>query len=81
MPVYALGQTEHETPFSFGASIPPLTFTWSVGSREVLQLESVYQRVSNLLTQSVIENWYYGCFVLVLCFYVLVLLVQVHLCL
>ncbi|KAK7447124.1 hypothetical protein BaRGS_00040214 [Batillaria attramentaria] len=42
MPVYAVGLTEHETPFSFGASMPPLTFTWSVNSREVLRLESVY---------------------------------------
>ncbi|XP_076471495.1 nuclear pore membrane glycoprotein 210-like [Babylonia areolata] len=43
MPVYAMGVTEHETPFSFGGSVPPLTFTWSVNSREVLHLESVYQ--------------------------------------
>ncbi|XP_070200007.1 nuclear pore membrane glycoprotein 210-like [Littorina saxatilis] len=42
MPVYAVGITEHETPFSFGSSIPPLTFAWSVNSREVLHLESVY---------------------------------------
>ncbi|KAL8601946.1 hypothetical protein ACOMHN_008438 [Nucella lapillus] len=42
MPVYAMGVTEHETPFSFGGSVPPLTFTWSVNSREVLHLESVY---------------------------------------
>nr|KAG5685485.1 hypothetical protein BaRGS_003378 [Batillaria attramentaria] len=49
MPVYAVGLTEHETPFSFGASMPPLTFTWSVNSREVLRLESVYHDVFDKL--------------------------------
>ena len=50
MPVYAMGVTEHETPFSFGSSLPPLTFTWAVNSREVLHLESVYHGVSSCLT-------------------------------
>ena len=48
MPVYAMGVTEHETPFSFGSSVPPLTFSWSVNSREVLHLESVYHGVSHV---------------------------------
>ena len=52
MPVYAMGVTEHETPFSFGSSLPPLTFTWAVNSREVLHLESVYHGVSSCLTFS-----------------------------
>ncbi|CAG5123932.1 unnamed protein product, partial [Candidula unifasciata] len=44
MPVYAVGLTEHQTPFSFGHSVPPLIFTWSVSSRETLHLQSVYHR-------------------------------------
>ncbi|BFZ03901.1 hypothetical protein BsWGS_06940 [Bradybaena similaris] len=44
MPVYAVGLTEHQTPFSFGHSVPPLTFTWSVSSRETLHLQSVYHK-------------------------------------
>ncbi|RUS72155.1 hypothetical protein EGW08_020082, partial [Elysia chlorotica] len=44
MPVYAVGLTDHETPFTFGNSVPPLTFLWSASSREVLQLHSVYHK-------------------------------------
>ncbi|GFN96241.1 nuclear pore membrane glycoprotein 210-like [Plakobranchus ocellatus] len=44
MPVYAVGLTDHETPFTFGNSVPPLTFSWSANSREVLQLHSVYHQ-------------------------------------
>ena len=46
MPVYAVGVTDHETPFTFGNSVPPLTFLWSANSREVLQLHSVFHKVS-----------------------------------
>ncbi|GFS06170.1 nuclear pore membrane glycoprotein 210-like [Elysia marginata] len=46
MPVYAVGLTDHETPFTFGNSVPPLTFLWSANSREVLQLHSVYHKSS-----------------------------------
>ncbi|CAL1542005.1 unnamed protein product, partial [Lymnaea stagnalis] len=44
MPVYAMGLTDHETPFAFANSIPPLIFTWSANSRDVLLLQSVYHK-------------------------------------
>ncbi|KAH9518820.1 hypothetical protein Btru_006348 [Bulinus truncatus] len=44
IPVYATGVTENETPFSFGNTVPPLIFSWTASSREVLQLQSVYHK-------------------------------------
>ncbi|XP_067655062.1 nuclear pore membrane glycoprotein 210-like isoform X1 [Haliotis asinina] len=48
LPVYAVGLTEHETPFTFGSSLPPLSFHWSVNSRKLVSLKSVYHK-SNIL--------------------------------
>ncbi|XP_071099780.1 nuclear pore membrane glycoprotein 210-like isoform X2 [Haliotis cracherodii] len=48
LPVYAVGLTEHETPFTLGSSLPPLSFHWSVNSRELVSLKSVYHK-SNIL--------------------------------
>ncbi|ESO84308.1 hypothetical protein LOTGIDRAFT_236288 [Lottia gigantea] len=42
MPVYAVGITEQETPFTFGSAVIPLTFTWTYNSREPIVLHSVY---------------------------------------
>ncbi|XP_060082895.1 nuclear pore membrane glycoprotein 210-like [Ylistrum balloti] len=42
MPMYAVGTTEHETPFTFGSAIPPLTFSWSVSNKDVVFLENVF---------------------------------------
>ncbi|XP_021353376.1 nuclear pore membrane glycoprotein 210-like isoform X2 [Mizuhopecten yessoensis] len=42
MPMYAVGATEHETPFTFGSAIPPLTFSWSVSNKDVVFLENVF---------------------------------------
>ncbi|KAK3103291.1 hypothetical protein FSP39_018237 [Pinctada imbricata] len=47
MPVYVTGMSEHETPFTFGSSIPPLTFTWSVNNKDVVSLQNVFHK-SNL---------------------------------
>ncbi|XP_059163994.1 nuclear pore membrane glycoprotein 210-like [Physella acuta] len=44
MPVYAMGVTENETPFSFGNSVPPLIFIWTASSRDVIQLQSIYHK-------------------------------------
>ncbi|CAH1786082.1 unnamed protein product [Owenia fusiformis] len=44
MPVYALGMNEHETPFTFGSSLPPLEFHWSINNKEVIELKSVYYK-------------------------------------
>lgn len=45
MPLYAVGLTEHETPFTFGSSVPPLAFRWSVNKKDVAQLQSVFHKV------------------------------------
>ena len=50
MPVYAMGLNEQETPFTFGTALPPLTFTWSVNSRQVVTLKPVYYKVRNQST-------------------------------
>ena len=55
MSVYAMGVTDHETPFTFGNAVPPLTFTWMANSKDVLHLQSVYKN-SNIL-QSAENNF------------------------
>ncbi|XP_041366942.1 nuclear pore membrane glycoprotein 210-like [Gigantopelta aegis] len=50
MPVYAMGLNEQETPFSFGSSVPPLSFTWSVNSRQIVTLKPVYHKSGIWLT-------------------------------
>ncbi|KAL5006223.1 hypothetical protein ScPMuIL_015029 [Solemya velum] len=45
MPVYALGLTEQETPFSFGSALPPLHFQWSVNiDKDIVKLQSVFDK-------------------------------------
>ncbi|VDI43866.1 nuclear pore complex protein Nup210, partial [Mytilus galloprovincialis] len=44
MPMYAVGQTDQETPFTFGAARPPLTFTWSVNNKNVVILNNVFHK-------------------------------------
>ncbi|KAE8293658.1 Nuclear pore membrane glycoprotein 210 [Larimichthys crocea] len=39
MPVYVMGLTNSQTPFSFGNAIPYLTFHWSTTKRDILDLE------------------------------------------
>lgn len=46
MPMFAVGLTEHETPFTFGSAIPPLTFVWSVNNKDVVKLQNVLYKVS-----------------------------------
>jgi len=45
MPLYAAGAGETLTPFSLAGVIPPLTFVWSVNSRQVAQLKSAFHTV------------------------------------
>ncbi|XP_071973491.1 nuclear pore membrane glycoprotein 210-like isoform X2 [Engystomops pustulosus] len=40
MPVYVMGVSSTQTPFSFGNSKPPLQFYWSLNKRDVVTLES-----------------------------------------
>ncbi|XP_052800976.1 nuclear pore membrane glycoprotein 210-like [Mya arenaria] len=44
MPMFAVGLTEHETPFMFGASVPPFSFKWTVNKKDVAHLQSVYHK-------------------------------------
>lgn len=40
MPVYVMGLTNSQTPFSFGNALPGLTFHWSTTKRDILDVQS-----------------------------------------
>lgn len=44
--MYAVGQTDQETPFTFGTARPSLTFTWSVNNKNVVILNNVFHKAS-----------------------------------
>uniref|UniRef100_UPI00398F7D21 nuclear pore membrane glycoprotein 210-like isoform X1 n=2 Tax=Pristiophorus japonicus TaxID=55135 RepID=UPI00398F7D21 len=46
MPVYAIGVTSCQTPFSFGNAVPGLTFHWTTTKREVIELVSRHSEIS-----------------------------------
>ncbi|XP_009565294.2 nuclear pore membrane glycoprotein 210 isoform X5 [Cuculus canorus] len=46
MPVYVMGITSSQTPFSFGNAIPGLTFHWSVTKRDVLDIKTRHSEAS-----------------------------------
>ncbi|CAG6021644.1 unnamed protein product [Menidia menidia] len=39
MPVYVMGLTNSQTPFSFGSVLPGLTFHWSTTKRDILDIQ------------------------------------------
>ncbi|XP_068453673.1 nuclear pore membrane glycoprotein 210 isoform X2 [Clinocottus analis] len=39
MPVYVMGLTNSQTPFTFGNAVPGLTFTWSTTKRDILDVQ------------------------------------------
>lgn len=39
MPVYVMGLTNSQTPFSFGNAVPHLTFHWSTTKRDILDVQ------------------------------------------
>ncbi|KAI8519172.1 hypothetical protein Bbelb_024290 [Branchiostoma belcheri] len=43
MPLYVMGVNEHQTPFTFGHAVPGLTFHWSLGNKDVVDLQPVYK--------------------------------------
>ncbi|XP_070565297.1 nuclear pore membrane glycoprotein 210-like isoform X2 [Ptychodera flava] len=45
MPVYAMGENEHQTPFTFGHAVPGLKFYWSVSNTDVIKLSTVYHKI------------------------------------
>ncbi|XP_075689920.1 nuclear pore membrane glycoprotein 210 [Rhinoderma darwinii] len=52
MPVYLMGISSSQTPFSFGNSVPGLTFHWSVIKRDFIEVKSRHDEASfNLLEQ------------------------------
>uniref|UniRef100_A0AAY4EK95 BIG2 domain-containing protein n=1 Tax=Denticeps clupeoides TaxID=299321 RepID=A0AAY4EK95_9TELE len=46
MPVYVMGLTSGQTPFSFGNAIPGLTFHWSVTKRDMLEVHTRHSEAS-----------------------------------
>ncbi|XP_077368198.1 nuclear pore membrane glycoprotein 210 isoform X2 [Festucalex cinctus] len=40
MPVYVMGLTNSQTPFTFGNALPSLTFHWSTTKRDILDVQS-----------------------------------------
>uniref|UniRef100_A0A8D2JFM4 Nucleoporin 210 n=1 Tax=Varanus komodoensis TaxID=61221 RepID=A0A8D2JFM4_VARKO len=46
MPVYVMGITSNQTPFSFGNAVPGLTFHWSVTKRDILGVKSRFSEAS-----------------------------------
>ncbi|NXG56768.1 PO210 protein, partial [Hemiprocne comata] len=46
MPVYVMGITSSQTPFSFGSAVPGLTFHWSVTGRETLDIKARHSEAS-----------------------------------
>uniref|UniRef100_A0A8C9AQQ3 Nucleoporin 210 like n=1 Tax=Prolemur simus TaxID=1328070 RepID=A0A8C9AQQ3_PROSS len=53
MPVYVMGETSTQTPFSFSNANPGLTFHWSMSKRDVLDL---VPRHSEVFLQLPLEN-------------------------
>uniref|UniRef100_A0A8C3UCH4 Nucleoporin 210 n=1 Tax=Catharus ustulatus TaxID=91951 RepID=A0A8C3UCH4_CATUS len=48
MPVYVMGITSTQTPFSFGNAMPGLTFHWSVSKRDTLDVRTRHSEVKCL---------------------------------
>uniref|UniRef100_A0A8B9BSN0 Nucleoporin 210 n=1 Tax=Anser brachyrhynchus TaxID=132585 RepID=A0A8B9BSN0_9AVES len=48
MPVYVVGITSSQTPFSFGNAVPGLTFHWSVTKRDTLDIKTRHNEVIRL---------------------------------
>uniref|UniRef100_A0A671VZW8 Nucleoporin 210 n=1 Tax=Sparus aurata TaxID=8175 RepID=A0A671VZW8_SPAAU len=46
MPVYVMGLTNSQTPFSFGNAVPHLTFQWSTTKRDILDVQSRHTEVN-----------------------------------
>lgn len=48
MPVYVMGITSSQTPFSFGNAVPGLTFHWSVTKRDTLDIKTRHNEVTRV---------------------------------
>uniref|UniRef100_A0AAY5KHY8 BIG2 domain-containing protein n=1 Tax=Esox lucius TaxID=8010 RepID=A0AAY5KHY8_ESOLU len=46
MPVYLIGLTSSQTPFSFGNAVPGLTFLWTTTKRDILEVQSRHAEAS-----------------------------------
>uniref|UniRef100_A0A672IXM8 BIG2 domain-containing protein n=1 Tax=Salarias fasciatus TaxID=181472 RepID=A0A672IXM8_SALFA len=46
MPVYVMGLTNSQTPFSFGSALPSLTFHWSTTKRGILDVQPRHVEVN-----------------------------------
>ncbi|XP_078065799.1 nuclear pore membrane glycoprotein 210 [Mustelus asterias] len=52
MPVYVMGITSNQTPFTFGNAIPGLTFHWTVTKRDIIDLGTRHSEASFQLPAS-----------------------------
>ncbi|ELU01491.1 hypothetical protein CAPTEDRAFT_222865 [Capitella teleta] len=44
MPMYAVGISENESPFSFGSALPSLSFHWSLSNKDVCALKPLFYK-------------------------------------
>lgn len=51
MPVYVMGLTNSQTPFSFGSALPHLTFHWSTNKRDILDVQPRHSEVSGTFSR------------------------------
>lgn len=52
MPVYVMGLTNSQTPFSFGNAVPHLTFHWSTTKRDILDVQSRHSEVQLIFSSA-----------------------------
>ncbi|KAI4579603.1 hypothetical protein MJT46_000971 [Ovis ammon polii x Ovis aries] len=60
MPVYVMGVTSTQTPFSFSSANPGLTFHWSMSKRDVLDLVPRHSETIDQNLHKGNENFYVG---------------------
>ena len=59
MPVYVIGLSSSQTPFSFGNALPGLTFHWTTTKRDILELQSRHAEVGSTFSSRVflLDEW------------------------
>lgn len=56
MPVYVMGLTNNQTPFSFGNAAPHLTFQWSTTKRDILDVQPRHTEVSECAARPLLTD-------------------------
>lgn len=57
MPLYVMGVTEQESPFTFGTALPAAKFKWSVSNDKVASLCNLYSSVSYFKFRLIINTY------------------------